>query len=132
MNDYFVYGIFDANWVPRYIGASSASNSADRIHQWHLPSAWQGSPVGRWLKSVGGPPHITRLATGLSFKEASSREAYLIDTIGRQCLGTGPLLNVLDGGLPRRWPKLKDAGSLWEPKPMSWKDRPAVGSPAAS
>lgn len=51
------------------------------------------------IKSVGFEQHLTvKLAVDLTEDAAYELEALVIDTIGRKDLGTGPLLNLVDGG----------------------------------
>lgn len=99
MNDYYVYVIFDEAGVPRYVGASGSN----RVETWTCPSNWKWgfNPVCEWLKSIGGPPEIRKIITGLTFAQVNVWETQLIDFIGRQCDGTGPLLNVQLGGLSK-------------------------------
>lgn len=101
MIDYYVYVIFDEEGVPRYIGAGHGSGSQDRLRLWQQPSYWRKhvcQPVAQWLIKIGGPPELLRFLTDLTHEQAWAWEIGLIDLIGRQNMGTGPLLNMTLGG----------------------------------
>ena len=51
-----------------------------------------------WIKNKGNFPTISKFAQNLEEPDALTIEAFLIDEIGREDLGNGPLLNRTHGG----------------------------------
>ena len=94
VSKFYVYGLYH-NDVPFYIGKGSGKRAWN-----HKGIASRGSslPVHKKIMSMESEPEIKILASGLTEKEAYSKEEHVISDIGRRCKGAGPLLNLADGG----------------------------------
>jgi hypothetical protein len=82
LSDYTLYCLFDDDGVPRYIGACCKPVFRFREHRRNH----------EWLKAE------VIIADNLSRTRAIEYEIAWIKALGRQVLGTGPLLNVHKGG----------------------------------
>lgn len=51
-----------------------------------------------WIKNQGQDPIVSKYAQNLDEPDAFTIEAFLIEQIGRKNIGSGPLLNWVDGG----------------------------------
>lgn len=88
---YYVYVIFHKNGHPVYVGKGKgrrAEHHAKFSHSRHLKNLY---------KKYGDLP-LVKIRENLSEKEACETEIAFISAIGRRDLGTGPLVNLSNGG----------------------------------
>ncbi len=98
-NNHYIYAFLepDGSDIPRYIGQGIAY----RYNWWKYTSGENQYGVRPWLirlKATGKSPVVIMVAEKLSKKRADQYEIDLIEFIGRTSEGTGPLLNLSDGG----------------------------------
>ena len=94
-NNAYIYK-YIVNGQDRYIGKGRGNRA-----RMHLSDKSRATPWARFLqKSVesGAEVEVVIIANDLSDIEADALEVKLIAEIGRKVLGTGPLMNVRDGG----------------------------------
>jgi len=82
MNNYYTYAYLREDGTPYYIGKGTGKRIHSKLHTINLP------PEDRRIF----------LKTGLTAKDASKHEIYLIFILGRKDTGTGILRNLTDGG----------------------------------
>lgn len=91
-NDFYVYVIFRPNGVPCYVGKGRgrrAEHHARFSHNRHLKNIYNQS---------GGILPLVKIRENMTELEACETEKTFISVIGRLSLGTGPLVNLCDGG----------------------------------
>jgi hypothetical protein len=90
--DFYVYIYFRLNGIPCYIGKGSGLRW--RRHNWN-----SGNPHLKAIaKQARGKLPVIIIRDGLTADEAFAIEVAFIAAIGRADLGTGPLVNLTDGG----------------------------------
>ena len=82
MNNYYTYAYLREDGTPYYIGKGTGKRIHSKLHTINLP------PEDRRIF----------LKTGLTAKDASKHEIYLIFILGRKDTETGILRNLTDGG----------------------------------
>jgi hypothetical protein len=98
--NYYVYTFADPDsGIVKYVGQGKGK----RCNWWRrADKGWEfkyGVKPWLWsLKKAGREPFVTKILEGLMKGQADTWEVGLIDFIGRKCKGTGPLLNIADGG----------------------------------
>lgn len=92
MNKYYVYRhLKKGTCIPFYIGLGGQKNH-NRAHTPHGRSSFWKATADKYGYNV------QILKDGLTLSEACELEELLIKTYGRRNLGTGPLVNLTDGG----------------------------------
>ncbi len=100
MTVHYVYTLTDPiNGIVRYVGQGKNRRYANWLKakkEWEFkygvyPWLWS-------LKKIGREPIVNKILEGLTQRQADAWEIGLIDFIGRKIKGTGPLLNITDGG----------------------------------
>jgi hypothetical protein len=95
---YYVYVLFDAYAIPRYVGKGQGNRWTDHEKLYNNGSnKLKDSFIVKTLKMIEEIPKV-KIRQNLSNKEAVEIEEALIRAIGRIDLGTGPLTNLTDGG----------------------------------
>ena len=91
-NEFYVYVIFRPNGIPCYVGKGKgqrADHHARFSHSKHLRNIFN---------KAGGKLPVVKVREGLTDAEACATEIAFIAAIGRIDLGTGPLVNLCEGG----------------------------------
>lgn len=105
---YYVYALFDAAGIPRYIG----KGKANRFRHHTRPSATGGTAkrrfISRTLRTCGEVPTVI-IRENLTEKDAFEAEIALISVLGRK--PNGLLTNLMPGGLCADTESLKLAWS---------------------
>ncbi len=100
MNKHYIYTLTDPNdGKVKYVGQGKNKRYANWLRakpEWEFkygvyPWLWS-------LKKHDQEPTVNIVVEGLTQKQVDAWEIGLIDLIGRKCKGTGPLLNIADGG----------------------------------
>ena len=90
--DFYVYVIFRTTGEPCYVGKGTGGRWKDHVRKSHNPH----------LKSIyalaGGDLPILKIREELTNEDAIETEIALIAAIGRKTAGSGPLVNMTDGG----------------------------------
>ncbi len=90
--EFYVYVIFRPNGIPCYVGKGHGRRDQHHSRFTH----------NRHLKHIfalaGGTLPVVRIHETLTDEQACAYELALIAAIGRKSLGTGPLVNLCDGG----------------------------------
>jgi protein-arginine kinase activator protein McsA len=95
--DYYVYCLFDWFGVPRYIGKGRGSRWL--VHERSTdPTNWRKDEFIELTWIILGEIPKTMVRENLNEADAFAIETAFIKAIGRLDLGTGPLVNMTDGG----------------------------------
>lgn len=89
---YYVYVLFRPDGTPCYVGKGKGyrwSTHFGKSHNRHLANI---------VAKAGGSLPVVRVREHLTEAVALETEAALIGAIGRSCDGSGPLVNLTDGG----------------------------------
>jgi hypothetical protein len=97
---FYVYVYHDENDVPFYVGKGHGSRYLDHIYKAKNPlnRTHKSNKIRKIQRLTGKDPKIVLYKTNITEYEAFDHEMDLIQLIGRRDLGTGPLLNLTDGG----------------------------------
>lgn len=91
-NEFYVYVIFRPNGIPCYVGKGKGQRADHHARFSH----------SKYLRNIfnkaGGKLPVVKIREGLTDAEACSTEIAFIAAIGRIDLGTGPLVNLCEGG----------------------------------
>ena len=90
--EFYVYVIFRPNGIPCYVGKGHGrrdQHHARFTHNRHLKHIYA---------QAGGSLPVVRINEHLTDDQACAYELAIITAIGRKSLGTGPLVNLCDGG----------------------------------
>lgn len=93
----YVYGLYKFDYEPFYVGKGKNNRYYDHIKR----RASYKTPVAKKVRSLmenGTKPEILIYQDKLNSINAYELETKMINMIGRRDLGTGPLLNLTDGG----------------------------------
>lgn len=90
--EFYVYVIFRPNGIPCYIGKGRKGRWKQHFKGSH------NKRLRRVFAQSGGDLPIVKVRERLTNVEACAAEIALIRAVGRQDIGTGPLVNFTDGG----------------------------------
>lgn len=96
-NHFYVYVFFDPDGIPFYVG--KGNNSRWKDHERDALNGKRG-PVKNKIASLLSKnlKYVPLFQRGLTEQEAFELEIFLIESIGRRNIKTGPLLNLTVGG----------------------------------
>ena len=96
--NHYIYAYFDPrDGTPRYIGQGRGK----RVHHWRNDECENLYGFDPWLlklRSLGLEPVVSVVVDRLTKEQANRWEIDLIDLVGREIDGTGPLKNLSTGG----------------------------------
>lgn len=99
----FKYGRYEFSHQPFYIGKGTGDrvnahfrNAFNDSH--HLSNKTKRGRIRKIIQETGENPGIVKLHSRLTQDSSYKREARIIRLIGRKCVGSGPLLNIAEGG----------------------------------
>lgn len=104
----FIYGDYKFDFEPFYIGKGKGSRINAHINS--VMNNWDSMQKESHLERVkiikeilfeNKKPIIVKIKYNLSESEAFLLEEEIIKIIGRKCNNNGPLLNIVEGGLPK-------------------------------
>ncbi len=98
-HDFYIYVLFDAYAVPRYVGKGRGRRINNHEGRYDKSNPWKNLFISTTLLLLGNLPKI-KLHEGLNEETAYEFETAFIRAIGRH--PAGPLLNMNDGGAPGR------------------------------
>ena len=95
-SDYYVYVLFDAAAVPRYVGKGRRNRTVS-TKKLTARNYMKNAFIADTLRVLGDIP-LVKVRENMTEKEAFKIEIAMIAAIGRRGNGTGPLTNVSPGG----------------------------------
>lgn len=97
----FVYGIFEFDYEPFYLGKGKDKRLYDHLKTWLQKkdkNKLKVNKIKKIIRVTGENPIIIKYKENLSSKEALYLETIMVPVIGRIDLKTGPLTNMTNGG----------------------------------
>jgi len=101
VQDYYVYGYFDKNEIPFYIGMGKGrritAHLKESVRKKYRKKLFFYNKLEKIIKTRENFSY-RKIKTNLTINEAKIVERFLIKSIGRRDLKNGPLCNLTDGG----------------------------------
>jgi len=94
---FYVYVIFRPNGLPCYVGKGRGKRFMQHFRPGPL-SLHHNRHLAAIIRAAGGRLPVSIIREALTNDQAIETEMALIAAIGRRCTGTGPLVNLTDGG----------------------------------